>query len=252
MKNHILFVFFSLLFLSLYAQYSDAELENLPGTRFKFMVIVSSACDNIKDIKIGNEDITVFNTNNLKQYTCTPFTPVDYEGYYYVYSRNVGDEDWTVFWDDDFDLPYEIDLIPGEILGFIISPEGNIRDISIDYLPSHNPQVMFVNLTDLEQYNLEISNQHGSHNNVYYSELNKFSFSDMKTIDNGNYYVYWDTRDVKDTNFFNYYPDSSGNPALVNFTEENWYLVLTYDIGMLHHRCNFINISPTRAFLKPN
>lgn len=215
----------------------------------KPMVIVCNlSADNV-NIMIGDEETTVFYTEDLQEFDTTALVPVNYTGTYTLYDMYPDDWDWLPMYRSETEEEFTVTLREGKILALLITPDNDVYDFELSYNYTGYGKVMFANLSEYGMAMMEVAKEFGDRNIVWSENLDYYTLSNFGDAPSDSYGLFWQTTDMAEEENYYFYPDEEGNHELKEVTWGKWYQMMVYDKDG-KSTCTFFDITPSQSFFK--
>jgi hypothetical protein len=247
MKYPIFLIFVLAIVFPLAAQTGDASA--FTAEDCKPMIIVCNLSRDNVNIMIGDDETTVFYTDNLQEFDTTALVSVDYTGTYTLYDMYPEDWDWLPMYRSETEEEYTVTLREGKILALLITPDNDVYDFELSYNYNGYGKVMFANLSEYNMAMMEVAKEFGDHNVVWSQNLNYYTLSNFGDAPSGSYGLFWQTSEMLEDEDYYFYPDDDGNPEMKEVTWGKWYQMMVYDKDG-KSTCTFFDITPEQSFLK--
>jgi hypothetical protein len=249
MKRIMLITVLFIMLAMLYAQSDSGAGSTLSRNSYKPMVVVNNMSTSDVSLKIGDDNEDVYYIYDLANGEVSELTPVNYTGTYTVYYMFPEDDDWVEWKAGDTEDPFTVTLINGNILSLLVKPDDGLQTLTLDFTASTLGKVMFFNLTGEEVPVMEVGKEFGDRNIVYCDNMSEYSASNFGDVPAGNYCMFWQTIEQKDTDKFWYFPDSDMNYKLKEFADNNWYQMMVHKVDGKYF-CTYNNITPSKPMLR--
>jgi hypothetical protein len=249
MKRIVLITFMIVLLATLFAQAESGTATTLSRNDYKPMVVVNNQYSEDVSLMIGDEYEEVYYIYDLAETEVSVLTPVNYTGTYTVYYMFPDDDDWVEWQQTDSEDPFTVTLTNGNVLSLLVTPEGGIQSLTLDFKPTAAGKVMFFNLSGDKLPVMEVGKEFGDRDIVFCEDMGVYAASDFGDVPAGSYCLFWQTPNQDGTDKFFYFPDDNMNYKLKDFSDNNWYQMMVYKNAGEYY-CVYNNITPTKSFLK--